>query len=92
MHTVRALRVMPSNALEIGTELARVYVTKTGPDPDSAVQGVPGSDVAVDNVLWVKNLALGARTYIAEILGRFEPPPADLLERLTEWTSAPIVI
>ena len=83
---VRRLRMIPTEALEVGTELARIYVRRTGPDPDIAVQGMLVSDVAIDNVLWAKNLALGARTHIAEILARFEPPPPDLLERLSEWS------
>jgi hypothetical protein len=83
---VRRIRVLPTEALEVGTELARVYVRRTGPDPDIAVQGMLGSDVTLDNVLWAKNLALGARTHIAEILARFEPAPPDLLERLSEWS------
>jgi hypothetical protein len=82
---VRRIRYMQTDLLQVGTELARVYVKRTGPDPDIGVQGALASDIAFDGVLWAKNLCSTSTTHIAEILNRFEPGPTDLLEHLTQW-------
>ena len=82
--TVTRIARSPRAALAPGTELLRVYVRRTGPDPQISVRGqlAAGTNVtprvALDPLLaslsdWVRNVLLG-----------FSLPPADLAERILQ--------
>jgi len=80
---VRRVRLMDNVALEVGAEIARIYVRRTGPDPDIEVKGQLSTGVAVNDRFWIGNFLDEARRAVGSVLRKFSEAPSDLTERIS---------
>jgi hypothetical protein len=75
---IRRVRVMLPVELHIGTEIARVYARRTGPDPDIEMQGYMAGTVGVQQGKPVQDFLNETRRYVGSLLSEFSDPPPDL--------------
>jgi hypothetical protein len=77
---VRRIRVMHPSTLQVGAELARVYVKKTGPKPDIALKGHIATSVAIYDGTWLPTFLESLCQIVPFTLGRFSEPRKELKE------------
>ena len=72
----------PRETLKVGTELVRLYVRKTGPDPDIEMYGEISADIAINERIWLQNWFDETTRFINKLLREFASPPKDLREQV----------
>jgi len=75
---VRRVRIMPVDALDVDTEIARVYAKKTGPDPDIALQGHIATSISIDNGMWLASFLKTIRDFTLQTLVQFAQPTFEI--------------
>jgi hypothetical protein len=78
---VRRVKVLPSVELHVGTEIARVYARRTGPNPDIEMKGYMAGTVGVQHGKPVQDFLNETRRYVGGLLAKFSDPPPDLFIR-----------
>lgn len=79
---VRGVRSTPPGPINVGAELARVYVCKTGPNPDIQVQAQLGTTIFLNHFLGAAPFFDQTCNWIAAILGRLSECPPGVGKRL----------
>lgn len=69
---------MPVSTLEIGTELAHIYVRRTGPNPNIRVQLKLATEPSTGDRIKLAALFVTTRNHICRMLSEFGKPPDEL--------------
>lgn len=64
--------------LDVGAEVSRVYVRKTGPDPKIDVQGKVTTKPALHERLWLEDWLNNTTAFVTSLLFEFSDPPPEL--------------
>jgi hypothetical protein len=68
--------------LKVDAEINRVYVRKTGPNPDIQMKTHLAVKPLLNNRYWLDDWLDVTANYIGELLGRFSAPPAQEILKL----------
>jgi hypothetical protein len=82
---VRGVRSGRTGLIEVGTELARVYVRQVdrrGPTPDINARAHLITTLSLNDQLDIEPFFAGTRDWLAEVLRRFSAVPPSLADRL----------
>jgi hypothetical protein len=79
---VRRVVASHPDTLQVGIELARVYVRRAGPNPDIRVQAHLATTVFLDKDISIGAFLRDTRDWVAGVLRGFSECPHDLGERL----------
>lgn len=77
----RRIRIMPPVVMKVGTEIARIYVKRTGTDPDLEMKGAMAARIGISEGLPLDSFLKAIQIYVAALLLKFSDPPDNLVAR-----------